>query len=271
MDNELPQVGGEISNDELVEIFKCGPQGGMRRSLSTNTLVLTSKHIDNVYDDRWIGSIFHYTGMGLEGDQRLSYAQNKTLAESGTNGVEVHLFEVFTKGRYSYMGRVELAGDPYEEQQTDQNSNPRRVWVFPLKSIESRLPALPLNRIAEAEEKKAKEAKKLSESELRARAAKNRSQGASRQVNSTYYERDLWISEYAKRRAVGVCQLCDQRAPFNNKAGDPYLETHHIQWLSQGGEDSIENTVALCPNCHRKMHTLNLPADIQKLRDNNRD
>ena len=69
MDNELPKIGEELSNDELVEIFKCGPQGGMRRSLKTNTLVLTSKHIDNVYDDRWIGSVFHYTGMGLEGDQ----------------------------------------------------------------------------------------------------------------------------------------------------------------------------------------------------------
>ena len=36
-------------------------------------------------------------------------------------------------------------------------------------------------------------------------------------------------------------------------------------WLSEGGEDSIENTVALCPNCHRKMHVVNLQEDIDKL------
>jgi len=24
--------------------------------------------------------------------------------------------------------------------------------------------------------------------------------------------------------------------------------------LSEGGEDTLENAIALCPNCHRKMH-----------------
>ena len=37
-------------------------------------------------------------------------------------------------------------------------------------------------------------------------------------------------------------------------------------WLSQGGQDSIENTVALCPNCHRKMHIINDQADVAKLK-----
>jgi 5-methylcytosine-specific restriction endonuclease McrA len=36
---------------------------------------------------------------------------------------------------------------------------------------------------------------------------------------------------------------------------------------TEGGEDSIENAVALCPNCHRKMHVLNLTPDIKKLND----
>ena len=31
--------------------------------------------------------------------------------------------------------------------------------------------------------------------------------------------------------------------------------------LSKGGEDSEHNTVALCPNCHRKMHILNNKSD----------
>lgn len=38
----------------------------MRRSKATNTLVLVSNHVESVYDDRWEGDIFHYTGMGLE-------------------------------------------------------------------------------------------------------------------------------------------------------------------------------------------------------------
>ena len=83
--------------------------------------------------------------------------------------------------------------------------------------------------------------------------------------STTSYYRDPYISEYAKRRAAGVCQLCGKLAPFERKNGEPYLETHHIVWLSEGGEDSIENTVALCPNCHRKMHVVNLQEDIDKL------
>ena len=38
-----------------------------------------------------------------------------------------------------------------------------------------------------------------------------------------------------------------------------------IQWLSEGGLDSIDNCVALCPNCHRKMHVVNDPKDKQVL------
>ena len=33
-----------------------------------------------------------------------------------------------------------------------------------------------------------------------------------------------------------------------------FLEVHHIKWLSNGGEDSVENALALCPNCHRQAH-----------------
>ncbi|WP_410175443.1 HNH endonuclease [Plesiomonas shigelloides] len=30
------------------------------------------------------------------------------------------------------------------------------------------------------------------------------------------------------------------------------METHHIVWLSKGEEETITNTVAVCPNCHKK-------------------
>jgi len=70
-----------------------------------------------------------------------------------------------------------------------------------------------------------------------------------------------------KRRANGFCQLCEEPAPFKDKKGEPFLESHHIVWLSKGGDDTIENTVALCPNCHRKMHSLNLKSDINHLEE----
>ncbi len=73
------------------------------------------------------------------------------------------------------------------------------------------------------------------------------------------------IREFAKIRANGICELCETNAPFKDKYGKPYLESHHIVYLSKGGRDSIENVAALCPNCHRKIHNLNLESDIQKL------
>ena len=107
--------GDTIVNSKLTDIFKCSPQGGMRRAHRTNTLVIVSDHIRGIYEDRWIDNTLHYTGMGLEGDQRIDAAQNKTLAESGTNGVEVFLFEVFEAGNYIFRGQVGLADAPYQE------------------------------------------------------------------------------------------------------------------------------------------------------------
>lgn len=55
-------------------------------------------------------------------------------------------------------------------------------------------------------------------------------------------------------------------APVHTKKDEPYLETHHIEWLSKGGEDTIKNTVALYPKCHRRMHSLNSKKDVEKLK-----
>lgn len=56
-------------------------------------------------------------------------------------------------------------------------------------------------------------------------------------------------------RADGVCERCKQQAPFSrSRDGTPYLEVHHIKRLADGGDDSVENAQALCPNCHRELH-----------------
>lgn len=86
-------------------------------------------------------------------------------------------------------------------------------------------------------------------------------------VTSDRYIRNEDIAEFVKREAKGKCQLCKQTAPFIDKNNTPYLESHHIEWLSKGGQDTIDNTVALCPNCHRKMHVLNIEEDKKALKN----
>ena len=56
-------------------------------------------------------------------------------------------------------------------------------------------------------------------------------------------------------RASGKCERCLKAAPFKRKKDlQPYLEVHHIVQLSQDGEDTVINALALCPNCHRHLH-----------------
>ena len=124
-----------VNNQELCEVFLCAPQGGMRKSNRTNTLTLISDKT-KLYDDRVVGDIYHYTGMGQTGDQKMA-GQNLTLAESESNGVEIHFFEVMKPREYTYRGQVELAGEPYQDQQKDQDGRQRLVWVFPLRLKDS--------------------------------------------------------------------------------------------------------------------------------------
>lgn len=268
MDSFTPPVpGATLNNDELTATFLCSGQGGMRRSKRTNTLVIVSNHVESVYDDRWINDVLHYTGMGQLGPQSLEFNQNRTLNESLSNGVAVHLFEVFTKRVYTYIGEVVLASSPYQEQQLDAEGKDRPVWVFPLKLKAGSLPEIPDNTLKALDQVKEKQARYRTDGEVE-KLAKQQGQTnvGTRNVSATQHQRSPWVAEHARRRAKGRCELCSEPAPFNRKDGSPYLETHHIEWLANGGADTVENTVALCPNCHRKMHVVNDDNDQNSLR-----
>lgn len=75
-----------------------------------------------------------------------------------------------------------------------------------------------------------------------------------REVTRNEYIRDHYVVVEVLERANGICEKCNRTAPFNRKDGTPYLEVHHEIWLKNGGEDTIENAIAVCPNCHRALH-----------------
>lgn len=107
---------------------------------------------------------------------------------------------------------------------------------------------------------------KKSISALKKKAEKEGGKPSVSSVQTKVYYRNAAIAAYVKKRANGCCQLCGQKAPFMEAGGEPYLECHHINWLSKGGLDSVDNCVALCPNCHRKMHIVNDPGDVAVLK-----
>lgn len=116
-------------------------------------------------------------------------------------------------------------------------------------------------------QQKERKAKKLSNEDLKEKAKEVKGKPGTRNTVSETYNRNAYIVEYTRRRANGICELCGNEAPFKNSKGEPYLEVHHIVWLSKGGDDTIENTAALCPNCHRKMHMINDEEDVEYLRN----
>tara|TARA_R110002153_G_scaffold169494_2_gene322349 strand:- start:605 stop:1423 length:819 start_codon:yes stop_codon:yes gene_type:complete len=258
--------GDVINNDVLTKIFKCSTQGGMRRSHKTNTLVLVSNHVKSIYSDRWFGKELHYTGMGSVGDQTLG-AQNKTLYESNFNGVEVHLFEVFELKKYTYQGIVIYNEKGFQEKQTDVDGNERKVWMFPLELKDGKPISVNDEVIKKLQETKQKSLRKLSRKQIKKLAESKKEKSRSYRLTETkFIERDGYIKLYALERAKGRCQLCEKAAPFLKKDGNPYLEVHHIDYLANNGSDTVDNVAALCPNCHRKMHSLELQKDIDKLK-----
>ena len=82
---------------------------------------------------------------------------------------------------------------------------------------------------------------------------------------TSVYNRSAAVIRETRSRAGGICQYCNRPAPFIDINGKPYLEVHHVIWLSRGGKDSTKNTVALCPNCHKRMHVLDRPEDVKQL------
>ncbi|MEQ8251541.1 MAG: HNH endonuclease signature motif containing protein [Oceanibaculum nanhaiense] len=232
--------------------------------------MIISDHTTGLYQDRWEGDVLHYTGMGRVGDQALNWQQNRTLAESNQNGVTVHLFERFPGTAYIYAGEVDLVGAPYQETQADDNNQPRQVWMFPVRLRQGGAQAVPSTdawkKADDAREKKAGERsiEQLLLLAMTAGAEPPAQPPARREAVTVVYNRNPYVAAYVKQVANGRCDLCRQPAPFT-VGGEPYLHCHHVQWLSRGGADIVQNAVALCPNCHCKMHALNRPADVRRL------
>lgn len=66
--------------------------------------------------------------------------------------------------------------------------------------------------------------------------------------------RSIAIKLYVLQRASGICEGCEEPAPFLKLDGTPYLEPHHTHQLADDGPDHPAHVIALCPNCHRRAH-----------------
>ncbi|MFT3983585.1 MAG: HNH endonuclease [Lachnospiraceae bacterium] len=114
-------------------------------------------------------------------------------------------------------------------------------------------------RLAELEiemEIEATKAKRLPPEKLAEQIQKTMNPKKPQKTDAFVYYRSPYIKEMVKYIADGKCQMCGEKAPFYDKENKPYLEEHHVKRLADGGSDSMDNVVAVCPNCHRRVHVL---------------
>ena len=237
---------------------------GWVNSISIDGITISERLVDMQKEDYWPIEGF------AEDLIRLVFAYDCESEDYIFRGAFVGNNEA-TEGRNHIFTRiateVRLLGNPvYGIELIDKDSSlinkPHKFEGIPEGEIKIVEPLDIDTPIEEQEE----HAAKMDADSLRAAAKKREAKHPVKEEKMVpVYKRDAYIAEDAKQRANGICQLCKQKAPFIDKKGKPYLECHHVIWISQGGADAIENTVALCPNCHRKMHNIASQEDVDYL------
>lgn len=64
--------------------------------------------------------------------------------------------------------------------------------------------------------------------------------------------RNREIAEGTKRLRRHICQVCG--LPGFETAGGLYAQAHHVTALADGGTDSPNNLLVVCPTCHAMLH-----------------
>lgn len=266
-------VGQSYANLELSKFFRVGAYGRIRKSNSKKAIVcITSPNVARLnYEDYWMNDILYFYGQGRKDNYSIDNNYNSTLRDAKKNGFTIYLFENFKQGSFVYRGIAEIVGDVVTETIEEENTDgswgieKREVCKFPLKLINEN-DYVPKELLDEEISIASKETENLSNDDI-IKHASEKTPTSIRKVVTKQYQRNMFVARYAKMRANGICELCGMKAPFELN-GEGYLEVSHLIPLSQGGEDTIENVAALCPNCHRKIHLLELPEDIEIIKDN---
>ncbi|WP_440767389.1 HNH endonuclease [Natronorubrum sp. DTA7] len=198
------------------------------------------------YDDEFLDDgRFLYTGEGRDGNMTMD-GGNAAIRDHQSNNDELHVFEI-KEGAWevSYVGEYQY-NDHQQLRLPDRNDNMRDAFRFelvPAGGLEMDVGESNLSRLSTEELYDRAENSVAGESTVE-------SESSSR----TTYRRSKIVKEYARREADGVCKGCENESPFVGEDGRPFLEVHHLHRRTDGGADHPDNVIALCPNCHRRVH-----------------
>lgn len=248
MSNSIPDVADLRIGDRYHRVELHDQYGGARyRGIAPSGdqpfvfLFTGSSGEEHGYKDEFQGDTFVYTGEGRTGDMGWSMG-NKAIRDHKANSIELHLFENTDEAwMVSYMGQFECIGS-FREPLPDTNGEMRSGIRFKLDPIDDKV-AIDADDLGDVDI-----------DELYKRASQPSSSGTGGETSRTIYPQSEVVRQYALHVADGVCQGCNEQAPFYTKNGAPYLEVHHLYRRSDGGPDHPDNVIAICPNCHRRAH-----------------
>lgn len=224
-------------------------QGGIITPKKHNLVIIVTgeEGHEHGYNDTWSpDGRFDYFGEGQVGDMKMEKG-NLGIASHSARGKSLLLFTKLKTG-LRFEGEMVYEGHKIVRA-PDRLGNMRDAIVFTLRPIDTVFEHVESMPVASPQT-----AKSLDELKRRAFAASVQ-KPAKNQVTTSVFDRSRDVRDYVVARSLGKCEGCGNDAPFTRPNGVPYLEPHHIRRLTDGGPDDPRFVIALCPNCHRRVHS----------------
>jgi 5-methylcytosine-specific restriction protein A len=239
------QVGQVYERGEIHEEYNGQRQGGIITPVDYPVvfIITGSTGLEFGYADEWDDEgVFHYFGEGQAGDMRFEKG-NTAVRDHAKRERELHLFERTSSGFLRYVGEMLCAGYEWKVA-PDKHGTPRQAIVFQLVPAAT-ASAAPYDGMPSSDDlAKLAQAADIDPTECS-------DPGESRRKT---YARSRALRTYVRTRANGVCEGCGMDAPFVAADGNAYLEAHHTQRRSDFGPGNRKTVIALCPNCHTRVH-----------------
>jgi 5-methylcytosine-specific restriction protein A len=266
------EIGEEYARSRLLTfVGSKQPQSGILWGPKEPGCVIVTaggKHSESAgYEDRRSpNGSWHYFGQGEKGDQALEKYANKLLMEGQRSVLlfttrEPTIFEAKTNKSLSKLYRFEGIFGVRGWEICIPEYGPRagdKLLLFHLIPIQVLWNSQPLPE--DIKNELGIKQQEMMLVQLRNVLIKEGEFSSARQFSTREYRlTSAPLKIYARLRANGICEYCNEPAPFVDIYGLPFLEVHHIRRLADDGPDIPKNVAALCPNCHREAHFGNEP------------
>jgi 5-methylcytosine-specific restriction enzyme A len=202
------------------------------------------------YPNKWIipNETLQYYLYSRKGIFSESYTYNATIINSKNTGIPIYVF--INRDSVLHLNGI----FEFQSVHTDPE-NGSKWFILNKKNSLNIKRAITTLEYHEATSKEVTMARETNKEIRRERLKQANKIPNTVQVITTAYKRNPDVIVEVLLRSKGCCELCGKPSPFI-RASDltPYLEVHHKLPLAEGGEDTVDNALAVCPNCHRAEH-----------------